>query len=606
MPESEMKSEVREFVQRGADRNAALRALIIPMVKKTEKKRAKTKKQGKTEPGKSKELPEDYIEGLITAGQIVEPPFDLLQLAMLPENNSELGPCVSAMEVNIEGFSHRLVPRVKVEEADKDLKTKIEKERLKLENFFLYASVDDSFTMFRRKLRIDLETTGNAEFEVIRNAAGEIQGFNHLPSYQMHLGRQDRDAIKVEVPIYKLLANGAVEIEKVPVWKRFRRFVQTRLTTRRNLSVTGTLETRWFKEFGDPRTYDNRTGDMALDENKQPVEGRQPVPEEHQANEVVHLKLYCPRSPYGLPRTVGVLLSIFGDRASEEINYITMRNNNIPSIFLLVSGGQLTKDTIERLTEFMQSRVQGSDNFSKIIAVEAESDKAEGDQGSPGQVKLDAKPVTQAQHKDALFQEYSGNNREKIRRAFRLPPILVGVSEAYNRATAEISRRVADEQVFAPERDEFDQLINRIMFPAMGIRYHQFKSNSPNTTDNTELVKILAGAEKTGGMTPRIARQALEDIFGIELPPFPEDFPQDVPFSMTMAEAVKNMADASEPGQQITALKALEVVEKLTSPDIPLFDSGMSEEEVVERLMKVRNEMEKRWRREVEEATEEG
>lgn len=598
MTEPEAKKQVREFVNRSVDRNAALRALVIPIVK--------AEQQKKSEPGKSKELPEDYIEGLIADGYIVEPPFDLLQLAMLPETNTELQPCVSAMEVNIEGFGHRLVSRTKIEEADKDLKKKIEVERLRLENFFLYASVEDSFVMFRRKLRIDLETTGNAEFEVIRNAAGEIQGFNHLPSYQMHLGREDRDPIKVEIPTYEVLAGGAVKIVMTPVWKRFRRYVQTRLTTRRNLSVTGSLETRWFKEFGDPRTYDNRTGEMVVDENKKSVENRQSIPEDQRANEVVHLKLYSPRSPYGLPRIIGNLLSIYGDRAGEEINYITLSNNNIPSIFLLVSGGQLTEKSIERLTEFMETRIQGSDNYSKVIVVEAESPDMEGDQGSPGQVKVDAKPVTQAQHKDALFQNYSKNNREKIRRAFRLSPLHVGEAQAFNRATAEISRRVVDEQVFAPERDEFDQLINRRLFPAMDVRYHRFKTNSPNTTDNTELVKILAGAEKTGGMTPRIARIQLEDIMGIELPPFPEGFPQDLPFSMTMAEAVKNMADASEPGQQVTALKSLEIIEKLTSSDIPLFDRGASEEEVVERLMKVRDEMEERWRKEVEEATEEG
>ena len=595
MTEPEAKEQVRDFVNRSVDRNTALRALVIPIVKKVEKQKKES------EPGKSKELPEDYIEGLITAGQIVEPPFDLLQLAMLPETSTELGPCIAAMEVNIEGFGHRLVSRTKIEEADEKLKKEIEAERLKLENFFLYASVDDSFTMFRRKLRIDLETTGNAEFEVIRNAAGDIQGFNHLPSYQMHLGREDRDPIKVEIPAYKLLADGAVEIEKIPVWKRFRRFVQTRLTTRRNLSVTGSLETRWFKEFGDPRVYDNRTGEVVVDENGKPTENRAPIPEDQRANEVVHMKLYSPRSPYGLPRPVGVFLSIYGDRASGEINYITMRNNNVPSIFLLVSGGQLTQPSIERLTEYLETRIQGSDNFSKIIVVEAESPEMEGDQGSPGQVKMDAKPVTQAQHKDALFQEYSKNNCEKIRRAFRLSPLHVGEAQAFNRATAEISRRVVDEQVFAPERDEFDQLINRIMFPAMDVRYHRFRSNSPNTTDNTELVRILAGAEKTGGMTPRIARMQLEDIMGIELPPFPEGFPQDEPFSLTMAERVKNTADASEPGQQITALKAVELIDRLTSADIPLVDRA-GEDGVVERLMKVRDEMEERWRKEVEEA----
>ena len=98
----------------------------------------------------------------------------------------------------------------------------------------------------------------------------------------------------------------------------------------------------------------------------------------------------------------------------------------------------------------------------------------------------------------------------------------------------------------------------------MGIRFHKYKSNSPNTTDNDQLVKILIGAEKTGGMTPRIARAVLEDILGIDLPPFDEGFPADTPFSQTMAEAVKNQADPTEVGQQVTALKNLEIMEKLT------------------------------------------
>jgi len=66
----------------------------------------------------------------------------------------------------------------------------------------------------------------------------------------------------------------------------------------------------------------------------------------------------------------------------------------------------------------------------------------------------------------------------------------------------------------------------------------------------------LAGAEKTGGMTPRIARVLLEDILGIELPEFSDKVDPDVPFSLIMAEAVKNKADTTEPGQQVTAIKS--------------------------------------------------
>jgi capsid portal protein len=138
---------------------------------------------------------------------------------------------------------------------------------------------------------------------------------------------------------------------------------------------------------------------------------------------------------------------------------------------------------------------------------------------------------------------------------WRLPPIFVGRTDEYTRTTAESSRVLADEQIFAPERNSFDEFMNRIIFPEMGIIYHKYCSNSPNTTDNQQLVKILSGSEKTGGMTPIIAREILEDILSKELPPFPKDFPADTPFSLTMAEAVKNKADATEPGQQVTALK---------------------------------------------------
>jgi capsid portal protein len=119
--------------------------------------------------------------------------------------------------------------------------------------------------------------------------------------------------------------------------------------------------------------------------------------------------------------------------------------------------------------------------------------------------------------------------------------------------------------------------MNRLFFPEMGIQYHRFRSNSPNTTDNTQLVAILSGAEKTGGMTPRIARNMLEEILGDELPQFPKDFPADLPFSMLMAEAVKNKADPTEPGQQVTAIKRLK------------------EEDFLSMALRVRERLEKEW-----------
>lgn len=580
---------LNETMARGLKSNRrAVRALVIPLDRG---KILPISKQVEDKTGQSKELPEDPWDVLAREGDIVEPPFDLLTLSLLPEHSTEMGQCIEAMVSNIDGFGYRFVPRLKSlnpGQVDTKLVEAVKQENVDLQNFFAYACIDDSFTSFRKKLRKDLETTGNAWAEVIRGINGKIQTFNHLPAYQMRLGVMDADPIKVPMQVLELQHDSSIQIKTIQVWRRFRKHAQSKATYFRNMAVVQDYTMRWFKEFGDPRVYDKTAGTRAdTDEEK----GR--LKEEDRANEAIHFRLYSPRSPYGLPRYIGNLLSILGDRAAEEINYITFRNNNIPSMALLVSNGQLTDATIKRIESFVESQIQGSDNYSKFLIIEGESDTMEGEDS--GHVKLDIKPLVKEQHIDELFQHYSKNNQDKIRRAFRLPPIFVGRSDDYTRATAESSRRLADEQVFAPERDDFDDWVNRVLFPAMGIQYHRFKSNSPNTTDNTELVKILAGAEKTGGMTPRIARLLLQDILSMELPDFPGDFPADVPFSMTMAEAVKNKADATEPGQQLTALKAMEA---LTGADSGYF--ALLNESFVDKLVEVQRRLENGWREAVE------
>src|SRR5690606_37508759 len=429
-----------------------------------------------------------------------------MTLAMLIEHSSELGPCIEAMETNIDGFGHRFVPRLKqkigkdgeIVSGEDPLFEEAAQELAFLKNFFEYAT-EESFTAFRRKLRRDLELTGNYYFEVLRGQNGGIYGFVHIPSYQVRLGRLDEDPVLVDRKISVINSNLSVEIKTRKEYRRFRRFAQARSIHRGRHHMIEGHKVRWFKQFGDPRILNKNTGEWG-DDN---------TPLEDRAGEIVHGRIYSARSPYGLPRFVGNLLSIFCDRAAEEINYITFRNNNIPSMVVLVSNGQLSQGSINRIEEFVQSQIQGSDNYSKFLLLEGEPyGEEEGEDG--GQVKIDIKPLTSDQHKDALFQNYSANNQDKIRRVFRLPPIFVGRADDYSRATADSSRRLADEQIFAPERLEFDELINRTIFPEMGIRYHKFKSNNPNTTDSAALVKVLAGAEKTGGMTPRIARQVIQ------------------------------------------------------------------------------------------------
>jgi PBSX family phage portal protein len=538
--------------------------------------------------------PEDPFSGLIGSNLVIEPPFDMLTLATLSEHSGELGQCIEAMEVNIDGTGHRFVSRLKVDAAGKPIGGgKVEgasvAEMVRLTNFFTYCTTEP-FTAWRRKLRKDLEHTGNCYYEVLKDEkTGHPISFTHIPSYQMRLGMVSDDAYLIDRPIVELQVDGSVKAAKRPEWRRFRKFVQCRtLVYGSTRGSAGGARMRWFKEWLDPRRIDADTGEEI-------PKGAELKPGQRLATEVYHSKLYSSRSPYGLPRFIGNLISIYGDRAAEEINYITFRNNNIPSMVFMLSNGQMTEASIERLKQFAESNIQGSSNISKFVIVEAEPFQNDSGEDA-GAAKIDIKPLTKDQRTDELFSNYREKNADRIRRAYRLPPVFVGVSQDYSYATIQASRSLGDEQVFAPERTPFDDHMNRDILPSMGIIYHLFRSNTPNTTDNVALVKIVAAAEKTGGMTPRIARQALEEILGTTLPAFPEGFPSDVPFSLTMAEAVKNKADPAEPGQQVTALKALGI---LGDNMELLIDENEDNVSIAKKLVSLQGTVEELWRRQV-------
>ncbi len=143
------------------------------------------------------------------------------------------------------------------------------------------------------------------------------------------------------------------------------------------------------------------------------------------------------------------------------------------------------------------------------------------------------------QHTDQLFQQYDLNNREKLRKCFRLPPIYIGDAKEYNNAALDSARAAADEQVFNPERMEFDNAMDRLILPYLDAKYHQFITNTPNPTKNDDLIRILGMAERAGALTPRISRDITAEILGRKLPDEFKEVDGDVPFSLQLALAAK-------------------------------------------------------------------
>jgi capsid portal protein len=162
-------------------------------------------------------------------------------------------------------------------------------------------------------------------------------------------------------------------------------------------------------------------------------------------------------------------------------------------------------------------------------------------------VAIEFKPLSDAQQKDALFDNYDKTNREKVRSSFRLPPIFVGLTSDYTRATAHESRSIAEEQVFAPERMDHDFIINRLLFPVMRIRYWKYKSLSPNTNDMEVMAGVLDAFCRCG-LTVKEAREEMSRLLNrpLTIPAEEKTEWMGLPLSVYLARLQRGPTDEGE------------------------------------------------------------
>jgi PBSX family phage portal protein len=463
---------------------------------------------------------EDFFKDKYESHKILEPPYNLDVLTTMRETCSELGPAIDAMVVNIEKIGYTIKSKENSNaNKDNEVSPAVKKEIFTAQTFFDNAVLDQeigTWEELKSRLRSDLELTGNAYMESIPNAfdPNEPAGVNHLQSWTMRLTKVDDEYTTYEIPRSIRKEDGSYEMRSYYTRKKFRRFVQM---------DEASYDCVYFKEWGDPRNISSVTGEELPDGET-----------ENLAHEVVHLKNYSARSPYGIPRWIGHLFAIYGTRAAQEINFVTLDNNQIPAMALLATNVNITDGSINRMSEFIEERVQGNKNYATILMIEAEP-QGEGLK-DPASMKLDLKPLTEFQHTDGMFNDYIATNNDMIRRSFRLPPIYVGRADDYNRAVAEASKKLAEEQIFMPERKAMDKLLTDTFLNRLELPNVAYVSNKPNVTDNYELTQLLATAERSGGLTPRISRRITADVFNQELPDVDDSINPDVPLTYTMNE----------------------------------------------------------------------
>jgi PBSX family phage portal protein len=510
----------------------------------------------------------DDVHTLFTMAGALFPPYDPEVLSSLMEHSNSLRPNVDAYKTNIDGFGYNLDPVIAIEDpkaaekvgdamyldrlrdaelrgevlapypTDEEIGKKTEEirslmrlERAQIEQFFEHCAGELSFKELRRRTREDLEVTGNGYWEVLRNAAGKIAEFYLVPSYSMRLAPIEH----VLHPVRVKRKLSPFRYDNVVVRRRFRRLIQIVLD-----------RIVYFKEFGDSRVISKRTGRVYANEE----ELRRDAVHDGPATEVIHFKIYSPRSPYGVPRWIGNLLAVLGSRASEEVNYLYFDNKAVPPLALLVSGGKLAQGATEKIQSYIGDNIRGKENFHKILVIEAEQAAGGPKQlAETGRVRLDLVPLRDAQQDDALFQGYDQANQDKVGQSFRVPRILRGDTKDFNRATADAALQYAETQVFQGEREVFDDLINRTIFAELGVRFWTFKSNSPVNRDPLDASKILTAVLPV--LTANEARDVAGDMLNRVLPQIDAAWGQQ-PMPMTLAGSVaeEGGAGAAPPGQK--------------------------------------------------------
>jgi PBSX family phage portal protein len=387
-------------------------------------------------------------------------------------------------------------------------------ERARIEAWF-DSCTETTFVALRRQTREDLEITGNAYWEVVRDARRMPARLSFTSSMSMRITKLDNGSVKVREPV----RTSSITWREAEIPYRFRRFVQ--------IDENEQPKT-WFKQFGDPRVMSSESGRVyaTLEEFRAEEEGVKP------ATEIIHFRIHSPRSAYGVPRWAGRLLAVLGSRAMEEVNLSYFNNKSVPPMAVLVSGGaRLNSDSVERIERFIKENIRGRENFWSILLLQAEDDPKRRDGRAP---KIELKPLTDAQLDDATHQVYNETNTTKIGRSFRLPNLLRGDAKDFNRATAEASLRFAEDQVFAPEREAFDSYMNRVLMPAIGARFWGFQSKTHVTRDPERTSAMLRDLVKVGVLTPEEARVLASDVFNVELPKLDEDWVKR-PITLTLA-----------------------------------------------------------------------
>jgi capsid portal protein len=489
--------------------------------------------------------------------EIVEPLYDPIKLLFLYNVSDTLRQCVDSMATNIDSHGHMFEPALDfaaedireqvaaalmsdgaqepdeetIDKTIKEWKRAARIERIQLKSYFESVCFEYSFIDLRRATTTDKESVGSGSWEILRDEENIPVRFKHVPAHSLRLTKT-RETVTVE----ETVPAGVLKSRKVEVDRKLRLIVQ--------LDETGSGYT-YFKTFGDPR----RIGTDGEDYTPKEGEAEKELPEGVKlATEILLFKTYFPGTPYGVVRWHGMIPQIQGSREAQETTLDYLENSAIPRGMLLVADGRMGSDSVTKLENFFRTLKGEAENRMVVVEAETPRDKA---LEQSGRVQIQWVSFHNDQRDDATFAGYIGANAHAVGSSFRLPPIIRGDTKDFNRATAVAALEYAEEQVFAPEREAFDWIINRKILPLLDVRFWKFVSRAPRKSDPEAMAKIAESFLKHGVVVPSEMRALAERVLGVDLPNDAADF-QRLPLQAWLAGFQPPPVRSTDPDGPIT------------------------------------------------------
>ena len=350
---------------------------------------------------------------------IVNPPYDLDNLAGLYDSSAIHNASVAARVMNTVGlgfeFVETLKAKRKIEKASNDpdklskVRKLIQDEKERLEQIFEDTNQEETFLETMVKVWQDVLTIGNGYLEIGRNNSGEIGYIGHIPGTLMRV-RRKRD--------------GYVQIAR-----------------------SNKISAVFFRNFGDKETED-------------------PINTDNNPNEIIHFKTYSPKNTYyGIPSSVSAAAAIVGDKFAKEYNIDYFENKAIPRYAIVLKGAKLSNKSKQELINYFRKEVKGRNHGTLVIPLPASI-------GSDSDIRFEK---LEAGIQDASFDKYRKSNRDEILVANRVPAPKVGVYDNANLAVSRDADKTFKMQVIGPDQSVIEKRLNRVIAEFSDLLIMKFK-----------------------------------------------------------------------------------------------------------------------------------